>query len=123
MEGMEGFPGMFEVAGDLQDVQQANEDQGWEVPPPPVPPVQDIGCEPRPRQEGEIVEENELEMVNNLANIAVNVMAARPMQHPDFPQDSYTVSSNANSFFRAQGDPVTMELPLPASGSRAAEVP
>jgi len=47
-----------------------------------------------------------------LANEALaNVM----MQHPDQPQHSDTVSSEARSFFRAQGLPVTLELPMPVN--------
>jgi hypothetical protein len=52
--------------------------------------------------------------VNNLANIAVaNAVANGLMQHPDQPQHSHSVSSDTEAFFRAQGVPVTLELPLP----------
>jgi hypothetical protein len=47
------------------------------------------------------------------------------MQHPEIPQDSSSVSSEASAFFRAQGVPVTLELPLPPNGeaSRPANLP
>jgi hypothetical protein len=38
------------------------------------------------------------------------------MQAPDFPQHSVSVSSETNGFFRAQGSPITLELPLPDFG-------
>jgi hypothetical protein len=70
--------------------------------------------------------ENELNLVNNLANqIVVNAVEDGLMQHPDMPQDSSSVSSEALAFFRAQGAPVTLELPLPSIGkvSRTADLP
>jgi hypothetical protein len=47
------------------------------------------------------------------------------MQHPEMPQDSSSVSSEATIFFRAQGVPVTLELPLFPIGeaSRTANLP
>jgi len=59
-----------------------------------------------------LVDENELAEVNNLADIAV---ANAVMQHPKQPQDSASVSSETREFFRAQGHPITLELPLPKS--------
>jgi hypothetical protein len=80
--------------------------------------------EPWPQQDGELVAENELAEVQNLADAAVaNAVAAGLMQHPDQPQDSHSVSSETNAFFRAQGTPVTLELRLPdTSSSRALTV-
>jgi hypothetical protein len=105
--------GHFEDVGDLQDVQQANVDQGWQVPSPPHP-AQNDGWGEWPQQEGELVGDNELNLVNNLANqVVVNAVENGLMQHPDMPQDSRSVSSEATAFFRAQGVPVTLELPLP----------
>jgi hypothetical protein len=60
-------------------------------------------------------------LVNNLADAAVaNAMANGVMQHPEMPQDSHSISSDVQAFFRAQGAPITLELPLPnnASASR-----
>lgn len=64
--------------------------------------------------------ENELAEVNNLANIAMMnaiAIANAVMQHPDPPQDSVSVSSEARAFYRAQGPSITLELPLPAVGA------
>lgn len=59
--------------------------------------------------------ENELVAVNNLADAAVaNAIANGIMQHPEHNQASYSVSSETSAFYRAQGLPVTLELPLPA---------
>jgi hypothetical protein len=117
--------GHFEDVGDLQDVQQANIDQGWQVPSPPHP-AQNDGWDEWPQQEGELVGDNELDLVNNLANqVVVNAVENGLTQHPDMPQDSSCVSSEATAFFRAQGVPVTLELPLPPHGeaSRTANLP
>jgi anti-sigma28 factor (negative regulator of flagellin synthesis) len=117
--------GHFEDVGDLQDVQQANIDQGWQVPSPPHP-AQNDGWDEWPQQEGELVGDNELNLVNNLANqVVVNAVENGLMQHPDMAQDSSSVSSEATTFFRAQGVPVTLELPLPPLGevSRTANLP
>lgn len=71
---------------------------------------------PWPNQDGEMVGENELAAVENLANIAhENATAIGLMQHLDQPQDSHSVSSEARGFLRAQGDLITMELPLPTN--------
>jgi hypothetical protein len=62
-----------------------------------------------------LVGENELAQVNNLANIAVaNAIANAVMQHPEHPQESASVSSETRAFYKAQGRPVTLELPMPA---------
>lgn len=48
-----------------------------------------------------------------MADIAVeNAVANGPMQRPDQHQDNFSVSSEENAFYRAQGSPVTLELPL-----------
>jgi hypothetical protein len=63
------------------------------------------------------VGDNELNLVKNLANqVVVNAIENGLMQHPEIPQDSRSVSSEATTFFRAQGVPVTLELPLPPNG-------
>lgn len=54
-----------------------------------------------------MVDENVLAAVDQLAEAAVVNM----MQHPNQPQNSVSVSSGARSFFRAQGPPITVELP------------
>jgi hypothetical protein len=115
----------FEDVGDLQEVQQANLDQGWQIPSPPHP-AQNDGWDEWPQQEGELVGDNELNLVNNLANqVVVNVVENGLTQHPEIPQDSSFVSSEASAFFRAQGVPVTVELPLPPNGevSKTANLP
>jgi hypothetical protein len=71
---------------------------------PPRPPAQNVGWDQWPQQEGELVEENELQMVNNLANVVVvNAMAAGIMQHPDVPQDSHSISSETTYFSKLRG--------------------
>ena len=50
-----------------------------------------------------------------MANAAV---ANAMMQHPDVPQDNTSVSSGYQAFLRAQGPPVTLELPLPTPKGR-----
>ena len=69
-----------------------------------------------------MVGENELQNVNNPANIVVaNAVANGLMQHPEQPQHSSLVSSDTEAFFRAQGAPITIELPLPdISSNRSA---
>jgi hypothetical protein len=63
-------------------------------------------------------------LVNNLADAAVaNAVANGLMQHPDVPQDSHFISSDVQAFFRAQGAPVTLELPLPNDTSASRIVP
>jgi hypothetical protein len=63
------------------------------------------------------VGDNELNLVNNLANqVVVNAIENGLMQHPEIPQDSRSVSSEATAFFKAQGVPITLELPLPPNG-------
>jgi hypothetical protein len=115
----------FEDIEDLQEVQQANLDQGWQIPSP-LHPAQNDGWGEWPQQEGDLVGDNELNLVNNLANqFVVDAVENGLMQHPEIPQDSSSVSSEATTFFRAQGVPVTLELPLPPNGdvSRTANLP
>lgn len=77
-------------------------DNGSEMPPRPT--AQNVGWDQWLQQEGELVEENELQMVNNLANVVVvNAMAAGIMQHPDVPQDSHSISSETTSFSELRG--------------------
>lgn len=108
------FPGFFEDVGDLEQIQQENVVRGWEMQPNPPQHVNNNGGGPWMQQEGELVAENELAAVNNLANAAVaNAVANGLMQHPDQPQHSYSVSSETSAFYRAEGTPITLELPLP----------
>lgn len=82
---------------------------------PPPPPQNNMGWGQWLQQEGNLVGENELANVNNLANMAIaNAVANGIMQQPDQPQDSVSVSSETSAFYRAQGTPITLELPLPA---------
>jgi hypothetical protein len=72
------------------------------------------------------VGDNELNLVNNLANqVVVNAVENGLMQHPEIPRDSSSVSIEALAFFRAQGVLITLELPLPRNGevSRTANLP
>jgi hypothetical protein len=69
---------------------------------------------PWPQVDNVVVDENEVELITNLADIAV-ADAVGLMQHPEQPQDSSSVSSGTQAFFRAQGAPITLELPLPES--------
>jgi hypothetical protein len=71
---------------------------------PPAPLAQNVGWDQWLQQEGERVEENELQVVNNLANVVVvNAMAVGIMQHPDVPQDSHSISSETTSFSELRG--------------------
>jgi len=98
-------------------VQQENVNHGWQVPPQPE--INNDGP-PRPVQEGALVGENELAAANNWADMVVaNAIANGPMQHPDRPQHSESVSSDVLDFYRAQGAPVTLELPLPTGSAYA----
>jgi hypothetical protein len=73
---------------------------------------------PWPQVDNAVVDENEVELINNLADISVaDAVGNGLMQHPEQPQDSSSVSSGTQAFFRAQGAPVTLELPLPESTS------
>jgi hypothetical protein len=73
---------------------------------------------PWPQVDDVVVDENEVDLINNLADIAVaDAVGNGPMQHPEQPQDSSSVSSGTQAFFRAQGAPITLELPLPESTS------
>lgn len=77
-------PRHFEDVGDLNNIQQDNADQGWEMPLPS--PQNNMGWGQWLQQEGELVGENELAQVNNLANIVVaNAIANAVMQHPKHP--------------------------------------
>jgi hypothetical protein len=112
------FPGFFEDVGDLAQVQQANVDEGWEVAPQDQPQNNNNGWGQWIQQEGEHVDENELMAVDQLAEAVVaNAVAAAAanagMQNGDLPQHSASVNSETTTFFRAQGPPITLELPLP----------
>lgn len=67
-------PGFFEDVGDLNEVQQENINEGWEVPPPPKN-NNNNGWGQWVQQEGELVGENEQAAVNQLADaIVANVV-------------------------------------------------
>lgn len=69
-------------------------------------------------QQGEIVGNNELNVVNNLADAAVAEADANGLlHHPEQPQDVISDNSEIGSFFRAQDSPITMELPLPSTAN------
>lgn len=96
------FPGFFENVGDLNNIQQENVNHGWEMPVQPPQQGNNAGWAPCLQQQGELVGENELMVVNNLADVAVaNAVANGLMQHPDQPQESHSVSSEISAFFRA----------------------
>jgi hypothetical protein len=109
------FPEIFEAVQDLDEVHQENVNQGWELPPPPPPQVNPEGWAQWPEPQFEEIDENEVNLVNNLVDAAVaNVVVNGVMQHPEVPQDSHSVSSDVQAFSRAQGAPVTLELPIPS---------
>jgi hypothetical protein len=110
--------GFFEDVGDLDNIQQDNIDHGWEAPQAGDQQDNMQGWGQWIQQEGEQVDENVLAAVDQLAEVAMaNAIANGIMQAPDFPQHSVSVSSETNVFFRAQGSPITLELPLPEVGS------
>jgi hypothetical protein len=110
--------GFFEDVGDLDNIQQDNIDHGWEAPQAGDQQDNMQGWGQWIQQEGEQVDENVLAAVDQLAEVAMaNAVANGIMQAPDFPQHSVTVNSETNVFFRAQGSPITLELPLPEIGS------
>lgn len=98
----------------MNEIQQNNIDQGWEPNqnPPPVVQFNAQDWENWPEQGEGIVDENELAQVENFANA---VVANAVMKHPDQLQHSSLVSSDSRNFFRAEGPPVTLELPLPVT--------
>jgi hypothetical protein len=116
-------PSNFEDVCDMDHVHQENVNYGWEVPPPPD---EEMDWGPWEQQNEENVGDNEIVAVNYLTNVVVAMAAANSfLQHPDQPQNSLSVSSEAGTFFRAQGFPITSELPLPctaSSGSRSLAV-
>jgi hypothetical protein len=94
-------------------------------PPPPPPPIVNLdGWAQWPEPQAEGIDENELHLVNDLADVAVaNAIADGVMQHPEVPQESHSVSSEVQAFYRAQGAPVTLELPVPDNSSALRVVP
>jgi hypothetical protein len=65
-----------------------------------------------------------MHQVNDLADVAVaNAIADGVMQHPEVPQESHSVSSEVQAFYRAQEAPVTLELPVPDNSSALRVVP
>lgn len=98
---------------DLQEVEQANVDEGWQQPellPNAAAAAQLNGnWEQWPNQNGGIVDQNELNQVIAQANAVVEQAI---LQHPEAPQNSVPVNPEALDFYRAQGPPITRELPL-----------
>jgi hypothetical protein len=78
--------GFFEAVQDLDEVHQENVNQGWELPPPPPPLVNHDGWAQWPEPQAEGIDENELHLVNDLADAAVaNAVANGVIQHPEVP--------------------------------------
>jgi hypothetical protein len=71
----------------------ANLDNGWNVWP----------------QEGALVDQNELQQVQALAD---EIVQQAMLNHPNAAQVSETVSSEVLDFYRAKGQPIRLELPL-----------
>ena len=101
---------MGECSG-LNDIEQANIDEGW-APSlfPNAAAAANLGNGwPAWPQEGEVVDQNELQQVQALADEPVQ----QAMLHlPNAAQTTESVSSEVLSFFRAQGPPIRLELPL-----------
>jgi hypothetical protein len=58
-----------------------------------------------------------------LADIVVaNVVANGLMQHPNQSQHSYSITSETKAIYRAQGPPITVELPLRVISSNGSSV-
>lgn len=96
---------------DLNDIDQANIDEGWAPPLFPnaaAAAEQDNGWPVWP-QEGEVVAQNELQQVQALAD---QLVQEAMLQLPNAGQVSDSVSSDVLDFYRAQGLPVRLELPL-----------
>lgn len=88
-----------------------------------TPPKDALGWGPWEQQNGEIVGYNELNVVNNLVNVVVAMAVANGLlQHPEQRQDGHSVSSDIGTFFRAQGSPVILELPLPVTSNSDSRV-
>jgi len=93
----------WENIQDLDDVEQANMDEGWE--PPLVPnaaaaaAVANLGNGwPAWPQEGEVVDQNELQQVQAQAD---ELVQQAMLQLPNASQSTETVSSDVMAFFRA----------------------
>jgi hypothetical protein len=96
----EDHPGHFEDVGDLQEVQQANLDQGWQIPSPPILPKMLDGMSGYSKKGSWWV----MNLVNNLANkVVVNAIENGLMQHPEIPQDSRSISSETIAFSKHKG--------------------
>jgi hypothetical protein len=104
----------WENVQDLNDIEQANVDEGWEPPLLPNAAAAATGANlgndwhvwP---QEGEVVDQNELQQVQALAD---ELVQQAMLQLPNAGQTSEFVSSEALGFYRAQGTPIRLELPL-----------
>jgi hypothetical protein len=95
------FPGIFEAVQDLDEVHQENVNQGWELPPPPPPQVNLGGWVQWPEPQIEEIDENEVNLVKNLADAAVaNAVANGLMQHLEVPQYSHSISSDVQAVFK-----------------------
>jgi hypothetical protein len=99
---------------ELNDIEQANIDEGWA--PPLFPNAAAVAAAtnlendwPVWPQEGEVVAHNELQQVQALAD---ELVQQAMLQLPNAGQTSESVSSEVLDFYRAQGPPVRLELPL-----------
>jgi hypothetical protein len=97
---------------DLDDVEQANMDEGWE---PLLPNAVAAAALAGPRnngwpgwpQEGEVVDQNELQQVQAQAD---QLVQQAMLQLLNASQTTESVSSDVMSFFRAQGTPIRLEV-------------
>jgi hypothetical protein len=104
-------PDFWENLQDLDDVEQANIDEGWAPPVFPNAAAAMAINNDRPAwpQEGEAIDQNELQQVQAHANVAVQQVM---LQHPEATQSTESVNSEVLGFFRTQGNPIRLELPL-----------
>lgn len=97
---------------DLHDIEQANMEEGWEPPLLPNAAAAAANLDngwPAWPQEGEVVDQNELQQVQALAD---DLIQQAMMQLPNATQTTESVSSEVLGFFRAQEPPIILELPL-----------
>jgi hypothetical protein len=60
-------------------------------------------------QEGELVDQNELQQVQALAD---ELVQEAMLNHPNAAQVSESISSEVLDYYRSQGQPIRLELPL-----------
>lgn len=105
-------PNFLDNLQDLDDVEQATIDEGWAPPVFPNAAAAAMAINNDRLawpQEGEAVDQNELQQVQAHANAAVQQVV---LQHPEATQSIESVNSEVLGFFRAQGNPIRLELPL-----------